>query len=50
MHLLRQMFHFEIENDISGFVQDCSNSAANALELPQTCTKPLRSINGDSLK
>ena len=25
---------------IDGFVQDCSNSIANALELQQSCTKP----------
>ena len=25
---------------IDGLVQDCSNSSANALELPQSCTKP----------
>ena len=24
-----------------GFVQDCSNSIANTLELLQSCTKPL---------
>ena len=27
--------------DINGLVQDCSNSIANALELLQSCTKPL---------
>ena len=26
--------------DIDGFVQDCSNTIANALELLQSCTKP----------
>ena len=26
---------------INGLVQDCSNSIANALELLQSCTKPL---------
>ena len=25
----------------NGFVQDCSNSIANTLELMQSCTKPL---------
>ena len=25
---------------ISGLVQDCGNSSALALELPQSCTKP----------
>ena len=27
--------------DIDGLVQDCSNSIANALELLQSCAKPL---------
>ena len=27
--------------NIDGLVQDCSNSIANALELLQSCTKPL---------
>ena len=27
---------------INGLVQDCSNSIANALELLQSCTKPLK--------
>ena len=26
--------------NIDGFVQDCGNSIANALELPKPCTKP----------
>ena len=30
-----------IMNYIDGLVHDCSNSSANALELPQSCTKPL---------
>ena len=30
----------DINNDIGGLVQDCSNSIANALELLQSCTKP----------
>ena len=29
------------DDDIDGLVQDCSNSIANALELLQSCTKPL---------
>ena len=29
-----------IYHDIDGFVQDCSNSIANALELLQSFTKP----------
>ena len=28
--------------EINGLVQDCGNSSANALELPQSCTKPLQ--------
>ena len=31
---------FYIEH-IDGLMQDCSNSTANALELLQSCTKPL---------
>ena len=27
-------------NHIDGLVQDCGNSIANALELPQSCAKP----------
>ena len=27
-----------------GFVQDCGNSSASALELPQSCAKPLTSL------
>ena len=30
---------------IDGLVQDCSNSIANALELLQSCTKPLIYVN-----
>ena len=30
---------------IDGLVQDCSNSSALAMELPQSCTKPLISCN-----
>ena len=33
---------------IDGLVQDCSNSIANALELLQSCTKPLVSFSADS--
>ena len=29
------------DKDIDCLVQDCSNSIANALELLQSCTKPL---------
>ena len=31
---------FEYRTYINGFMQDCSNSIANALELLQSCTKP----------
>ena len=31
-------FHLQISD---GFVQDCGNSSADALELPQSDTKPL---------
>ena len=31
---------FCLKFDIDGFVQDCSNSIANALELLQSCVKP----------
>ena len=30
----------EKQNHVDGFVQDCSNSIANALEILQSCTKP----------
>ena len=29
------------EEHIDGLVKDSSNSTANTLELPQSCTKPL---------
>ena len=29
-----------IESHTDGLVQDCGNSIANAMELPQSCTKP----------
>ena len=29
---------------IHGSVQNCGNSSADALELPQSCTKPLNSF------
>ena len=32
---------FSAQYDIDGLVQGCSNSIANALELLQSCTKPL---------
>ena len=30
---------FKLSNEVDGFMQDCSNSIANALELLQSCTK-----------
>ena len=36
--LLAKQWH---QSYIIGLVQDCSNSIANALELLQSCTKPL---------
>ena len=30
---------------IDGFMQDCSNSIANAMELQQSCTKPSKYDN-----
>ena len=32
--------HDQKANDIDGFVQDCSNSSASAMELLQSCIKP----------
>ena len=29
-----------VRKDIDSLVQDCSNSIANAMELPQSCTNP----------
>ena len=43
MFLTKWAFIFQLMtlNDyIDGLAQDCSNSIANALELPQSCTKP----------
>ena len=34
-----------INTYINGLMQDCGNSIANALELPQSCTKPLLVLN-----
>ena len=33
---INKLYH---EPNIDGFVQDCGNSSADALELPQSCTK-----------
>ena len=38
--LLMMALHNELEH-IDGLVQDCGNSSALAMELPQSCTKPL---------
>ena len=35
------MTHFSDDAYVDGLVQDYSNSIANALELLQSCTKPL---------
>ena len=35
-------------SQFDGLVQDCSNSIANALELLQSCTKPLSYNNIES--
>ena len=34
-------FKFSIKDIFDGSEKDCSNYIANALELPQSCTKPL---------
>ena len=31
----------QTQEHINGLVKDCSNYSANALELQQSCTKPL---------
>ena len=33
--------HSQVRHEINGLVQDCSNSSALAMELLQSCTKPL---------
>ena len=35
-----QKTHYRAHDYIDGLVQDCSNAIANALELPQSCSKP----------
>ena len=40
LHLLLGFLQYHV-NQMDGSVQDCSNSIANALELLQSCTKPL---------
>ena len=37
----KSVIHDFFLDNINGLVQDCSNSIANALELLQSCTKPL---------
>ena len=39
MQKIQKLWNGELH--INGLVQDCSNSIANALELLQSCTKPL---------
>ena len=34
--------HFLLKIYIDGYAQDCSNTIVNAIELPQSCTKPLQ--------
>ena len=34
------LFSIKFVYDIDSLVQDCRNSIANAMELPQSCTKP----------
>ena len=38
--LRRYFMGYTVRNCILGLVQNCGNSIANALELPQSCTKP----------
>ena len=47
------VFHHKYQHELASnnhhvddFVQDCSNSIANALELLQSCTKPLMYMCG----
>ena len=37
---LELLFSFTLSNHFHGLPQDCGNSPSNALELPQSCTKP----------
>ena len=39
-----RFFVYLLWNHFDGLVQDCSNSIANAVELLQSCTKPLISL------
>ena len=39
VHILK-LIKTLMKTHVDGFVQDCSNSTANALELLQSCTKP----------
>ena len=36
--------YVQVNVDIDGLMQDCSNSIADALELLQSCSKPLTSL------
>ena len=35
---------FKGSHQVDGLVQDCSNSSALAMELLQSCTKPLKCV------
>ena len=37
------LWHYVLWHHIDGLLQGCSNSIANALELLQSCSKPLMS-------
>ena len=41
---MKKCYHYcwWIPHDIDGIVQDCSNSSAFAIELLESCTKPLK--------
>ena len=40
LYTIYHYFAFKQNSNIDGFVQDCSNSIALAMELLQSCTKP----------
>ena len=41
LHYFKRKYECDIDARIDGLVQDCSNSSASAIELLQSCTKPL---------
>ena len=55
-HDVEHMYRIMTQNDVDGSVQDCGISSANALEIPQSCTKPyqyasqIAHIYGSNLK